>query len=133
MRNGRRRGHGGLSTGRDAEAQGSRRSSDGGGPAQADRPTSRRKEARPGLFRLPLVNRRSQGLIGLAFGGAAKLPDHRQLFAGQIELAQHDVSPGARGMDQERSVVSGTPNGMWGENGAVNGNGLPMVVADTKI
>jgi hypothetical protein len=26
---------------------------------------------------------------------------------------------------------SGIPNGMWGENGAVNGNGLPMVVADT--
>jgi hypothetical protein len=25
---------------------------------------------------------------------------------------------------------SGIPNGMWGENGAVNGNGLPMVVAD---
>jgi hypothetical protein len=26
---------------------------------------------------------------------------------------------------------SGIPDGMWGENGAVNGNGLPMVVADT--
>jgi hypothetical protein len=26
---------------------------------------------------------------------------------------------------------SGIPDGMWGENGAVNGNGLPMVVADS--
>jgi Porin subfamily len=26
---------------------------------------------------------------------------------------------------------SGIPDGIWGENGAVNGNGLPMVVADT--
>ena len=26
---------------------------------------------------------------------------------------------------------SGIPDGMWGENGAVNGNGLPMVIGDT--
>jgi len=26
---------------------------------------------------------------------------------------------------------SGIPDGMWGENGQVNGNGLPMVIADT--
>ncbi|HEV3045142.1 MAG TPA: porin [Roseiarcus sp.] len=38
----------------------------------------------------------------------------------------------AQGVWTQNAIwYSGIPNGMWGENGQVNGNGLPMVVADT--
>jgi hypothetical protein len=37
-----------------------------------------------------------------------------------------------QGVYTENAIwYSGIPDGMWGENGAVNGNGLPMVIADT--
>ncbi len=61
-----------------------------------------------------------------------------------IGTAGFDVGPAAGGDDldeitftvsytENAAWYSGIPDGMWGENGAVNGNGQQMAIADTYL
>jgi hypothetical protein len=79
----------------------------------------------------------TDGVLGFGAGGLGNVQDTTGWgILGGLKINVPSFGPGdnwqIQGVYTENAVwYSGIPDGMWGENGAVNGNGLPMVVGDT--
>ena len=79
----------------------------------------------------------TDGVAGVGPGGLGNVQnDWGWGILGGLKINVPSFGPGdnfqIQGVYTQNAIwYSGIPDGMWGENGAVNGNGLPMVVGDT--